>query len=296
MSAFSKVMAALRDIARHPTTRGSKLYSIGNYCVTQVLARFAPGDLCVPFVNHTFLLFSPRMKGAAHYVLPGLHDFEAMSFLAHLLRPGELFIDIGANVGAYALLAATAKARVICFEPSPTAFRYLKRNCSLNSLNGEVSLREVALADTEGESPFTDDLGMENHLCPPREGGRAVVVKVETLDHALEGVLPAVVKIDVEGAESKVFSGARKTLSASSLLALIIERCGYGKRYGADEAALHRAIQNLSFVPCGYAPLERRLYQLQDVSTGNVLYVRDFEGAQARLRAGPMYEFRGYFY
>src|SRR5258708_107520 len=111
MNFAQKVLVALRDIAEHPTTRGSRARAMWNYCVTQLAARCTPGDLCVPFINRTCLLVSPRMKGAAHYILPGLHDFDAMSFASHLLRPDDVFIDVGANIGAYALLGATAGAK-----------------------------------------------------------------------------------------------------------------------------------------------------------------------------------------
>lgn len=291
-----KVIEALRTIRHHPATRGSGLAAMGNYCVRQLAARYAPGDLAVPFVNGTLLLLSPRMKGAAHYILPGLCEFRAMSFAAHLLRQGDVLADVGANVGAYALLGATAGAEVISLEPSPDTFRYLERNVRLNGLSHRVSPLNVAAGQEEGVLPFTEGLGMENHLCPIGPGATTVPVTVTTLDQALQGRAPTLLKVDVEGSEAQVLAGAKETLAAPTLLALIIERLGFGRRYGQSEEVLHERIRAFSFLPCHYRPEERHLGRSTPEAKGNVLYVRDFDAVQRRLREGARYEFRGLWF
>ena len=84
------------------------------------------------------------MKGAAHYITPRLCEFEEMAFVMHFLRPGELFVDVGANVGAFTVLAAgVAGAAVRAFEPNPGTFEMLERNVRLNGLQeaGKLCLR-----------------------------------------------------------------------------------------------------------------------------------------------------------
>ena len=58
------------------------------------------------------------MYGATGNIYCGLHDFEEMSFLMHFLRAGDVFADVGVNVGAYSMLAASVGARAIAFEPA----------------------------------------------------------------------------------------------------------------------------------------------------------------------------------
>jgi hypothetical protein len=48
------------------------------------------------------------MKGAAHFIYPGVCEFEEMAFVLHYARPTDLFVDVGANIGAYTVLAAGA--------------------------------------------------------------------------------------------------------------------------------------------------------------------------------------------
>ena len=122
MNPVTKILGALRAIARHPVNHRRKLMAVLEYGFIQAAARLVPGDICVEFPNHTRLLVSPRMKGAAHYIAPRLCEFEEMAFVMHFLRPGELFVDVGANVGVFTVLAAgVAGAEVRAFETNPDA-------------------------------------------------------------------------------------------------------------------------------------------------------------------------------
>src|SRR5215212_9698872 len=146
MNLVKKVYVTLRGIAQHPLTGKSKSSAMWNFCVSQVAARLVPGDTCVPFPNGTRLLISPRMKGAAHFIMPGLCEFDEMSFVMHFLRPGDLFADVGANVGAYTVLASgVAGANTISFEPSASSYQFLRRNVQLNGMLDKVATHNVAL-------------------------------------------------------------------------------------------------------------------------------------------------------
>src|SRR5258707_11170919 len=106
MNPITKITSALRFVANHPVNRGRKFRAVTEYGFIQVAARLIPGEVCVEFPNNTRLLISPRMKGAAHFILPRLCEFEEMAFTMHFLRPDELFADVGANVGAFTIMAA----------------------------------------------------------------------------------------------------------------------------------------------------------------------------------------------
>ena len=72
------------------------------------------------------------MTGATGNIYAGLHEFADMAFTLHFLRPDDLFMDVGANVGSYTLLASgVCKARTISFEPYPETMAALRRNIDL---------------------------------------------------------------------------------------------------------------------------------------------------------------------
>src|SRR3954468_21688101 len=155
MNLVKKVYVTLRGIARHPLTGKSKPAAMWNFLVSQVAARMVPGDTCVSFPNGTKLLISPRMKGAAHFITPGLCEFEEMSFVMHFLRPEDLFVDVGANVGAYTVLASgVAGAHAISFEPSSSSYDFLQRNVRLNAMQDRVMTYNVALGSEKGAARF----------------------------------------------------------------------------------------------------------------------------------------------
>src|SRR4029077_6652553 len=96
------------------------------------------------------------MTGATGNIYVGLNEFVDMMLPLHFLREGDLFLDIGANVGSYTVLASgICRAVTWAFEPDPGTIRNLKRNIAINSLEPLVTIYELALGSAEGEVPFT---------------------------------------------------------------------------------------------------------------------------------------------
>src|SRR5947209_1032427 len=91
---------------RHPIASRNRPAALARWLRWQVGARILNGQAVVPFVQGSRLLVRRGMTGATGNIYTGLHEFEEMAFTLHLLRPGELFVDVGANVGVYTVLAA----------------------------------------------------------------------------------------------------------------------------------------------------------------------------------------------
>ncbi len=290
MNPLLKVYTALQAIARHPLHRRHKWRAMREFTLAQFAARWSPGDVCVPFPNGTQLLISPRMKGAAHFIHPRLCEFEQMSFVMHFLRPADWFADVGANVGAYTVLASgAAGARTVALEPSAFAYRYLQQNVRLNRLEEKVTPLNLAAGRATGTLRLTEGLGTENAVVMENERAACVEVRVTTLDREMADRIPALIKIDVEGFETEVLAGAMEILQRPEQRALIVERANSGERYGFSEAPLHRRLREMGFVPCTYAPIERTLHRLDPDVLGNIIYAKDFEGTQALLKSAPPY-------
>jgi FkbM family methyltransferase len=137
-----------------------------------------------------------------------------------VLRPGDTALDVGANVGAYALLFGQwvgSTGRVIAFEPAPDAYRGLARHVALNGLAAVVETRQAAVSDRVGEAEFVSQgWAGTNHLTARGAGGgRIIRVPTTTVDAvcAERGIRPRLLKIDVEGAELAVLRGARQTIA-----------------------------------------------------------------------------------
>jgi FkbM family methyltransferase len=209
-----------------------------------------------------------------------MQDFGEMSFLLHVLREQSLFLDVGANVGVYTVLAsAVARAKSVSFEPLPSAFHDLLRNVRLNGVEDLCELHNVGLAGADGMLKFTRDSDTMNHVVLDGQGQRTDIVEVPvtTLDAVVGTRTPSLLKIDVEGFETEILRGAEGVLSRDSLNAIIIELNGAGAKYGFDEREIHHKMLSLDFAPYYYLPFERKLCELasKNLLQANTIYVRN---------------------
>jgi len=147
-------------------------------------------------------------------------------YLDSTLEHGQVFLDIGANIGFYSLFAAQRvgpTGRVFSFEPDPMTFESLDRSVRRNGF-GWVTCVNAALSDREGEMPFfTVADGSAHSLVAetPTRAGRysgQVPVRVTRLDDLTRDgtVSPSridLIKIDVEGEEARTVAGLKETLA-----------------------------------------------------------------------------------
>jgi FkbM family methyltransferase len=155
-------------------------------------------------------------------------------------RDGDVFYDIGANVGAYTLIAAQlfeGRVKVCAFEPSALNYSQLVRNLALNRCGDTVMPLPVALADRTGPEVFNYQnvvAGGALHALgstATEEGATFVPALSQHLQaYSLDDVTrhlglpaPSHLKIDVDGGELRILAGARQTLARPSLRTVLIE-------------------------------------------------------------------------
>jgi FkbM family methyltransferase len=142
---------------------------------------------------------------------------EELSFVKEVLTDGDIFIDIGANVGLFSLIASDcigATGSIISFEPSPVTFNRLQENITLNAIENS-DLRNIGLSNQSGETNFyISDNGYDawDSFAPSQDNKlqKTISVAVSSLDKELQQVDKSrikLVKIDVEGWEKYVIMG-----------------------------------------------------------------------------------------
>jgi len=152
-----------------------------------------------------------------------LKPFAPPFLLKALLASGDVFVDIGANIGDWTLPAARlvgTKGKVLSFEPVPRMAEALRKSAWANRFT-QVQVFDCALSNRVGEADFS--MERENsggsRLNEMEDGpGRSfsrLKVKVSTLDEMVDAAdlsAIALIKIDVEGFEADVLQGAVRTL------------------------------------------------------------------------------------
>ncbi len=137
-----------------------------------------------------------------------------MGLVLHALRPGELFLDVGANIGSYSILAAAgAGSQVFAVEPILQTFADLTANIRVNSLDRLITAHRVGLSDKPGTLSFTTRQDTVNHVLAAGEDADSEEIIVTTMDALCESQVPTLIKIDVEGHELAVLTGAEKTMA-----------------------------------------------------------------------------------
>ena len=162
-----------------------------------------------------YLDLSQRMCHGLFFLRGQPHEYGTEKLMRFLLRPGDTFVDVGANVGYYSVLASGLVGRtgtVLAIEPQPPALSMLALNATRR--DSPITVVSVAASDETGAAQlWVRPEGDTSSLSP---GGPATPTSVplETLDH-LCAELPRVtlLKIDVEGHELQVLRGARTTIS-----------------------------------------------------------------------------------
>ena len=283
----------IKTIVTHPLSRKNKALSILNFLRWQMVSRLVQeGEGVINnWVDGSKLIAYTGETGATGNIYLGLHEFPDMGFLLHTLRDKDFFIDIGANIGSYTVLASSAiGAKTVCFEPVPSTYKRLMDNIKINNIENKVESLNLALGNSTGEMYFSSDQNCMNHIIAHNENNsNKITVNVSTLDKELKRD-PFLIKIDVEGYELPVLEGAQKILSNSELCGVIMELNGSGERYGHDESKILSMMIDYGFKPYAYDPIIRNLVELNErnKNEGNTIFIRDLERVKKRIKESPL--------
>lgn len=284
------VINIIRKLTSAPVNRDRKLAALWRFAKWQVGSRLVPGKVLVDWIDGIQFVAEPGERGLTGNIYSGLHEFEDMGYALHALDSNDWFADIGANAGSYTLLACgVAGAHGYSFEPVPATYRKLLLNLALNDLLKRVRPMNQGIGAERGVLRFTSGLNCTNHVLADGEtDANAIEILVAPLDESIENV-PTMMKIDVEGYETMVLRGAKKTLADPRLNSVLIELNGAGDRYGFSEDAIAESLEAQGFKPYSYDPLRRELFSLGSARnmSGNTLYIRDVEAARQKVQAAP---------
>lgn len=290
-------LKVLNFIASHPLNKGRKARAFMRYARWQIGSRLVGAEIVQPWVNGSRFFVRRGETGITGNIYAGLQEFPDMGFLLHALREDDLFVDVGANVGSYTILACAAVgARGWAFEPVPSTYRRLDDNIRLNRLEARVRHLNVGIGREPGTIAFTSELDTVNHaLADGEHCTNAIKVEVRTLNGMLGATAPSLMKIDVEGFEMPVLEGASEILSNDALHSVIMELNGSGSRYGYCESRIVELMRGYGFGTYSYDPIGRRLIDLggKSLAEGNTLFVRNPAVVAEKLRASPQLEIFG---
>jgi FkbM family methyltransferase len=196
-----------------------------------------------------------------------------------LIGRSDMFLDIGANIGFYSLLAAkyNPAAKVHCFEPLPASFGYLSANIQLNQAHS-VQAHRLALSNETGPTTFfyainpkfpfiAEQLTSTGSLDQEQANRTTELAEAQvdqvTLDEFVPSLGPGridLIKLDTEATEHLVMDGARATITAHRPIIL----CEVLP--GKVEKEIQSRVEAMQYVP--YRITDRGLLETNDLSHG----------------------------
>lgn len=226
------------------------------------------------------LYFDSRLSQSIYC---GDFEWRERQFLSAFLRPGDVFVDIGANIGLYTLIAAHrvgSTGHVYALEPCSKAYQRLLANVQLNHLTN-VSCYQLALSDRVAQLDMTislDGFDAWNSLAQPIRGNSFAVETVNAVtwddfaqEHNLVGCV-TMMKIDVEGWESRVLSGGYQVLSQTDAPVLQVEFTEQaGQSAGSSCVKLYHLLEELGYQMFVYDAKSKRL--VRDPLRANYSYL-----------------------
>lgn len=160
--------------------------------------------------------------------LDGQREFAATKIIEQIMKPGYVILEIGANIGYYALMESRLvgeTGKIFAIEPEIDNFRLLNRNIELNGIKN-IEIFNFAISDSGGEVPFylTENSNLHSMIKPKKGQYNTLMVKTKTADDFLsdKGKIDYL-RMDIEGYEYQALKGMHRTLSENKNLQLFIE-------------------------------------------------------------------------
>lgn len=197
---------------------------------------YQPNLVWAPSIFGTPLELDLREEVCATIYSYGVFDAPLLAFLSRTLKPGDTFLDVGAHIGFFTVAASMLvgeQGRVVSFEPMPETFNRLTVNAR-NTGRSNITLVNAAAWHEDGEievQDFGPASSAFNSIFAIRRAGSTAepAPRIKAVTHRLDtflgtgGIVPTVVKIDVESAEAQVIDGLGDILSAPDAPVLIVE-------------------------------------------------------------------------
>ena len=246
--------AGLMKKLLHPYNRRNRLAATFRYLEWQLRRRLGrPWQR--RFWGDRVITLYPDSSESMWLLYNVVMDWPEFPFIARYLRSGDTAIDIGANIGVYALWISRflgQNGTLVAFEPVTETFLRLSEQVFRNGLD-RIVLERRAVTSVSGSMRITTGKDMENHVlmnAAASDGGE--VVESVTLDEYIRSTSIQEVhflKIDVEGAEPLVLDGADTLLRQKRIAVIQLEVGAHWKRYGRDLASMAETLRQYGYTP-----------------------------------------------
>jgi FkbM family methyltransferase len=274
-------LKTLQYIWTHPNCKYQRIQSVFKFFGWQFYKRSTRRFLDFQLIPEVKIRCYPDSQSASAALYCGLYDYDDMNFLLRYLRPEDSFIDIGANIGIYTLLAASriSSGSIYCFEALPKNYDRLKENLKLNHFE-QVKPFAIAISDHSGSVALNLAEGDSMPFITSLATDRTITVPTDTLDHLLHDQPQSSLtlgKMDIEGAELLALKGSTSLLQQHLPPVWILEINDAVNNFGYQKQDLVNFLKGYSYNLYTYSADTNQIFPitLNEQQGNNVLAIAD---------------------
>ena len=268
---MAKAADTVTSIWAHPANSGERIRAVSRAVAYQFGVRMGRSRTQARLGEKSFVWVDVHRSSAIRVLYANPPDYEEMICWKKLLCPGDIYIDIGANIGAYSIWAAEQGAKVISIEPAEDTYKLLKENIDLNGY--DITAIRAAVGANKGKQKFTMGKDTLNRLDPKGD----LDIDVITIDEIVQDKVVAGMKVDVEGFELDVLRGGDRALSEQRISLIQLEWNRACKVAGQSD---RRPVAEL-LMRCGYELLRPNragdLLPISRLDFGADVFARPFQ-------------------
>ena len=230
-----------------------------------------------------YMLLNPTEHIQQQLFWYGYYEKELGELLKKIVRPGDVFLDLGANIGYFSLLVAnnSPAIKIISFEPVADLFQKMNDNISLNNIKN-ISTINAAVGEINEEKELyiaaPDNLGMSSFKQPQNYAGKKEKVKLVAIDDWFKtsGLSKIdIVKLDIEGSEFAALNGMKEVIQKQKPVLIAEVNPETLLMFKLKPSDIYDYLKQLNFV--GFLILENgrleHLGQVEISQTTNVLFI-----------------------
>lgn len=238
-----------------------------NFLVTLLINSIKPRKVKVS--GHTFYL-NRGDTTVLEKMLSGSYEPEQTELFKNVVHPGDIVLDIGANVGYYTLLFAKTVGPyglVYAFEPDPTNFKLLKKNIEVNGYNNIKAFPFAVSNSTRKGFLYLNDYNAGDHrIFDSKNNRKTVPIEIISLRDRFPNLRPNFIKIDTQGAEVEILKGIKNIID--DVHSISIEYWPYGlNKAGYTGKDLCNILTDYGFV----YELNPNLYTIENEKSTDIL-------------------------
>jgi len=277
---------SIYKILNHPLNKDNRFKAFSRIVWWKTNQLFFHYPSFVQLTPETKCICYPDSSFGGLVVYTKYPEYDEMSFVYSFLQADDTFCDVGANIGAFSLIASSKikSGKIFAFEPSAKALEYLEENIRLNGLDNKIKVVTKVVSDKAGYEYFSVGKFSEvDHITTnDNSEGKNIRIASITLDGFLTDLKVYnidLVKIDVEGAELKVLKGLKQYLSKGRVGVVIFELNSRSLKFGNTHLATAQFLENYGYKLykfCGQNKVTKLSNEdLKNKETSNVLAVHN---------------------